>query len=490
MSPIALGRCARDAPLLGRKHGRETPRGAQLGREQVEHRQLRGEGLGRGHADLGPRVCGIDGVGHSRDLASGHVHDRADRRARAPGFGQGRDGVRRLAGLRDADRQRLSVHDRPPVAELAAVIDLDGNPGHALDEELPDEARVPGRPAGQQQDTVVALDLLRGQERRIDVQLPRLEGDLPAQRLRDRRRLLVDLLRHEVAVAALLRGHGVPHDAVDRPLETGALRVVDRHALRVDARHVPVLEENDVARPRNERHGVRSHVVFAIAETQGDRRARAGGHEHAGLAARGHEHGVSAGELLHRRAHRRVEVALEGRLDFVREDLGVGLAVETMAGLRERGLALGEVLEDAVVGHDDLAGAVSLGMGVELRRPAVRRPARVSDPGRPDGGREAELLDEVAELARGPVDREAPVRKRGDPGRVVASVFEPFQTLDQERPDLAGTGDSDDSAHGLPRGEMPQPLGPRPARCHGRPYCSSRTGESQGAGEILENATS
>src|SRR6185503_2727484 len=122
--------------------------------------------------------------------------------------------------------------------------------------------------------------------------------------------------------------------------------------------------------------------------------------------------------------HRRVEVALEGRLDLVREDLGVGLAVETMAELRERGLALSEVLEDAVVGDDDLAGAVGLGMGVELRRPSVRGPARVPDPGRPDGGLEAQLLDEVSELARGPADRESAVRERGDPGRVVAAVLE------------------------------------------------------------------
>ena len=161
---------------------------------------------------------------------------------------------------------------------------------------------------------------------------------------------------------------------------------------------------------------------------------------------------------------------MESGLDLVGEDLGVGLGAERVARFRELRLALGEVLEDAVVHDDDLPGAVGLGMRVQLRRASVRGPARVPDPGRAGGGRAVELLDEVAELAGRAVDREPAVRQGRDARRVVAAVFEPLQPLEEERARLTGTDVADDAAHGLrpgPKGGAEPERGPGPVNCHG-----------------------
>jgi len=52
----------------------------------------------------------------------------------------------------------------------------------------------------------------------------------------------------------------------------------------------------------------------------------------------------------------------------VRDDLGVGLGSELVARRLELGLELGEVLDDAVVDHEDLAVAVSVRVGVDVGR--------------------------------------------------------------------------------------------------------------------------
>ena len=88
------------------------------------------------------------------------------------------------------------------------------------------------------------------------------------------------------------------------------------------------------------------------------------------------------------------------------------------------------------------------GMGVQVVRPAVGRPAGV---GEADRGVRRPIGDrglEVGELAGLLLDEQvAGLVDEGDPGRVVAAVLEPLEPLDQDRARLAGPGVADDSAH-------------------------------------------
>ena len=370
-----------------------------------------------------------DGVRGSRHLRSGDVHDRDQRRPGLAGFGERGHRVGGFPGLRDPDRQGAAVDDRAAIAELAAVVHFDRHSGHALDQELADQRRVPRRPAREQQHPVEPGHALRREQREIQEELARLERDLAAQRLGHGGRLFVDLLRHEVPVSPFFRGDGVPEDPVRGAIARTALRVRDLHALRVDAGDVAVFQEHHVPRPGNERDRIGRHPVLVLSEPERDRRPGAGGDEHARLRARRDQDGVSAGHLLRRAPDGVEEVAAEILLDLVRENLRVGLAREAVAEGFELRLPFGEVLEDAVVDRDDLSLAVRVRVRVRLGRSAVRGPARMGDPDRSGRARSGEPLEKGRQLAGATVDREVAVAQRGDSGRIVAPVLEPLQTV-------------------------------------------------------------
>ena len=99
--------------------------------------------------------------------------------------------------------------------------------------------------------------------------------------------------------------------------------------------------------------------------------------------------------------------------DEVGDDLGVGLGDELVALGDELGLEGEVVLDDAVMHHDERAGAVAMGVGVLLGGAAVGGPAGVADAeGAGDGAGGDDGL-EVAELAGGAAQLEA-LRAAGD----------------------------------------------------------------------------
>ncbi len=279
---------------VARLEAAETARLAGVVREEGEGDELRREGLRRGDPDLGARVGGQDAVDESRDGRPRDVHDADGRCARALRVGQGCDGVGGLARLRDPDDERSRRDEAPPVAELGRVVDLDRDARHLLEEELPDESRVPARPAGDDHDPVDSGEELRGDSHRVFAETPRLEGELVPHRLDDDRWLLGDLLGHEVGVAPLLGGDGVPRDAPRRPAPRRAVEAghVDRR--RGQRHEVAVLEEDEVPRVRQQRRGVGGDEVLPRPEAEDDRRPVLGDVEDVRLVGRQDDDGIHA----------------------------------------------------------------------------------------------------------------------------------------------------------------------------------------------------
>ena len=69
------------------------------------------------------------------------------------------EGVGRLARLAEDEDQRAVVERGVAVAELAGVLDLDGQVGEPLDQVLADQRRVPARAAGGEDDAADAAEL-------------------------------------------------------------------------------------------------------------------------------------------------------------------------------------------------------------------------------------------------------------------------------------------------------------------------------------------
>ncbi len=148
----------------------------------------------------------------------------------------------------------------------------------------------------------------------------------------------------------------------------------------------------------------------------------------------------------HRR-HRllRRSAALDFARDQVTDDLGVGLAVERPPFGDQLLAQRLEILDDAVVDQRHWPNDVR--MGVADGRRAVRRPARVGDPGRAPQRFSVELTRKIVELALRPPPLELAADDGADAGRVIAAIFEPLEPVEQPLRDVAFADNSNDPAH-------------------------------------------
>ena len=166
--------------------------------EHAERRELRRERLGRRDADLRAGARQQHELRFAHERALGHVADRQARQvAGLLGHAQRRERVGRLARLRDRDEQRVLRHDGIAIAILARDLDPARQARDLLDVVLRDGAGVIARAARDDLHRLGATEHFGGQRSERGFQ-QLAAGDALFERLRDRARLLVDLLEHVV----------------------------------------------------------------------------------------------------------------------------------------------------------------------------------------------------------------------------------------------------------------------------------------------------
>ena len=260
-------------------------------------------------------------------------------------------------------------------------------------------------------------------------------GDAAGEGVAQDARLLVDLLEEEVLVAALVDVLRAPVHVMDAPVdELSAVVYLD--VVGGDRRDVAVLEVDEPVGALEHGGDVGADHVLAFAEAEDDGAAAAGGDDGVG-ALKEHCEGVgalNAGEGLGDAVD-----GAAGLLEEVGEDLGVGLGAEAVAAATEL-LSEGVVVLDAAVVDDgDAAGAVEVGVRVELGGSADGGPAGVADAeGAGDGGvaarRSSTKPTALATRMAVPVED-------GDAAGIVAAVLDAVQRVEQDgqrvsRPDV------------------------------------------------------
>ena len=106
------------------------------------------------------------------------------------------------------------------------------------------------------------------------------------------------------------------------------------------------------------------------------------------------------------------------------------------------------IFDDAVVHDDDFAGAIAMRMRVFFGGAAVRGPARVADAVDAVERRGADRFFEIAQLAGRAADIELAVfADHGDPGGIVAAIFQAAQAVEDQRHNALWADVSDNSAH-------------------------------------------
>ena len=278
---------------------------------------------------------------------------------------------------------------------------------------------------------------------------PELVEDEPplAQAIADRRRdrfgLLVDLLQHERLEPGLLGALVVPVELDELVVGRAAVDGAEvGRPLGPDDDDLAVVGELHLPRLAQERGGVRGDEGLARRHADDHRALQPRSDEHAGVVAMDRDEGEVALELGVRASHGLDEVALVVLLDQVRDGLGVGLGREDVALLDEAGAELAVVLDDPV--QDDRELLALLGgerVCVRLGDAAVRRPARVAEPGRRGRGVVTRVLPEVREVPDGP--------RVGQASRLRARRFRPSRSLGTRG--ARGRGGGEPCTHGVPR---------------------------------------
>jgi hypothetical protein len=226
--------------------------------------------------------------------------------------------------------------------------------------------------------------------------------------------------------------------------------VEDAQRLEADLGHVAFLEEHEAAGHRQQRGDVRRNEILVLADADHDRAAFAREHDTIAVVLRHDSERIRAFKLRDGGAHCLEQVVrdLQVIVDPVRNDLGIGLRRELVAGLDQLGTQFVVVLDDAVVDDRD-AVLRDVRVRVALARHTVRRPPRVRDAEVAVRGVGVKRVLEFPHLADGaqPLDVAGTVQ-HGDTRGVVAAIFEPPQALEEHRNDVAFRYGTNDSTHG------------------------------------------
>ncbi|NCL76165.1 hypothetical protein AIIKEEIJ_03640 [Rhodococcus sp. YH1] len=325
-----------------------------------------------------------------------------------------------------------------------------------LDRVLGHQTRVVGAATRDDEHLVHVAQLLIRQP--LLVEHDAAPGEVPEQRVGHRGGLLLDLLEHEVVVAALLGGRQIPVDLERAGHHVGAAVEIG-HLIPVggDHHHLVLAQLHRVPGVLDERGHVRGHERLAVADPDDQRRRPARRDDRVRMVGMGEHQCEGPLEPAQHRQRTGLEVP-RGRPVRIRpghqmhRHLGVGVAGELHPGLLELHPQRREVLDDAVVHHRHLPRPVPVRMRIAVGGTTVRGP-----PGVPHAGGAGEVLHphlvelglEIGQPARLALDGQAArtVQDRHT-GRVVAPVLHPPQCLHHDIESRAMPDVPHDSAHG------------------------------------------
>ena len=165
---------------------REVMDAAKEQREERDDGQLRGERLGRRHADLRSGVHVNPSVALARDCAGDIVADAQRAMALALALAQSSQSVGGLPALADDEHECVARHRQVAVSQFAGELALDRNMGERLDEILADHGRVESGAATAEDDSFDLAQLGIGHFQAAELRRRFFNRETSAQRVAQR----------------------------------------------------------------------------------------------------------------------------------------------------------------------------------------------------------------------------------------------------------------------------------------------------------------
>src|SRR6185437_6330041 len=335
-----------------------------------------------------------------------------------------------------------------PVAVLARDLDRAGQLADLLDEVARDRAGMKARATRDDVHVLGAPEYLG--RRRAECGLEQLPvGDALLECVRDRARLFVDLLEHEMPVLTLFGRIRGELALADGTLDSVAVAIEDSDGCAANLGDVTFFKEHEAPRHRQQRRNIGGDEVLLDTEPHDDGAPLPSQNDAVRIALAHDGERIGAFELGDGCADRLEQIAygLEMAMHAMGDHLGIRLRGELVTAALELGAQLLMVLDDAVM-NDRESVARDVRMGIALARHAVGRPARVRDAELAVRRIVIERVLQRLHLADGAQALELVMAvDHGDPSRVVAAIFEPAQALHQNGNYVALGNRSDDSTH-------------------------------------------
>src|SRR5215471_18197254 len=145
-----------------------------------------------------------------------------------------------------------------------------------------------------------------------------------------------------------------------------------------------------------------------------------------------------------------VGFVVEVLFNQVCDDFRIGFGGELVPFFHQFFLERKIILDDSVVHHHDLAGAIAMRMGIFFGRTSVRGPARVADSIGAIQWLQADGFFQVAQLAFSPPHLQglaAAIAGYGYAGRVVAAILQTAQAVQNYRYNPLFPNVTNNSAH-------------------------------------------
>jgi len=251
-------------------------------------------------------------------------------------------------------------------------------------------------------------------------------------------------------VALVDQRPGHPGDR-HRALDGGIVAIEHLGAVAGADDPIALLEIGDPLGQRRQRQRVGAKIGLAVAIAHHQRRAEPRADQHVGVIAEQDRQRKGAVEPRQDFAHRlgRGEPRLDLLAHQMRNHLGIGLTGEDPTA-RDKFLAQRlEILDNSIVDHCDVIGRVRV--RIVGRRAAVGRPAGMRDPDRAGQRIGGKLARQIDQFPRGAATIDHPVVNGGDPGGIIAAIFQPPQPVEQSLRHVFLAQNAYDAAHETPR---------------------------------------
>ena len=266
----------------------------------------------------------------------------------------------------------------------------------------------------------------------------------------------MDLLHHEMLVAALFRGLGIPFDGGGLPLHRLPVHVEELDGIRRHAGNFQIVDIVNGAGVLEQRRHIRCDDGAVPGSAHNEGAVLAHRVEGAGLVGKQHAQRVGtahmqhhAGDGVQRIPRRDAGVVVVQQLGH---HLGVRLGDEGKAPFDEAVFQFLIVFDDAVVHHRDLFIPGIMRMGVEDAGFAVGGPAGVADAAAAGHGAAAvRHLAEDFESALGLDDLDFSFCiLHGNAGRIIPAIFQLGKSVQQNGRSLRRPGKAYDATHTNP----------------------------------------